>query len=142
MQVIGFNFTKITAERSQKVKETTLVNTDIEFIEIEKDTVPTLNDLETINVSFRFVVSYKESEKKETKEGQVLFEGRVMLTAEKEAAKDLLKSWKKKELPVSIKVPLFNLILKKCTAKALDLEEQINLPAHIRIPQIRAKSKE
>ncbi len=145
MQIIGFNFTKINAERSQILKRSG-INTNIEFTDLEKDKVDFLKEGEVIKLSFSFSVKYESSEEKDKKKSEdpsasISFKGMIVLSVSKEESKDLQKSWKKKELPPALQIPLYNFILKKCSTKALNLEEDLNLPPHIPVPQIKAKEK-
>lgn len=137
MQLIGFNFTKISAEKTSELGEKPTVNTNIEFTDAAKDIIPLLKDLEAVRISFKFSITYHPDGKKEP-QGNVTFEGNVILSADAEKAKDILKSWKKKEFSANLKVPLFNLILRRCSAKAMDLEEQLSLPPHLPLPQLKA----
>ena len=136
MKVIGFNFTKISSERG-KVPEKTSISTNIEFTEIDKEKVELLKDSEPLKVNFKCSWVYSDAEKKETKFGEIAFEGNIILAAEKEEAKEILKSWKKKKLSPSIQIPLFNLILKKCTPKAAHFADEIALPSPIPLPKIK-----
>ncbi|MEK6850274.1 MAG: hypothetical protein AABX85_01730 [Nanoarchaeota archaeon] len=139
MNVLSFNFTKISAERKLPFKHKS-IRTNIEFINIEKDEIEMLKDSEVIKISFNFVVDYSESkEKEESKEptGKIIFEGVVILSADKEESKEILEAWKNKKLPETTKAALFNLILKKCSIKALSLEEELNLPYHLPLPNIK-----
>ncbi len=140
MQIIGFNFTKISAEKTPSFKVGSSINTDIEFTNIEEEKVSLLKDgSEALSASFRFTVSYaeqKEKQEKSAKEGELIFEGKIILSATKDEAKDLMKNWKNKELPNNFKMPIFNFLLKKCAPRALELEEELNLPSHIPIPQL------
>lgn len=137
MQVIGFVFTKIMAERLPTFKKLSGTSLNVEFIELEKEEIALLEKKEPIKITFRASVTYEnKEEKKPQKEAEILFEGHLILSAEKDESKDILKAWKKKELPNSFKVPLFNIILKRCTVKALQLEEEIGLPTHLPIPQL------
>jgi len=161
MQIIGFYLTKISTSKSQNFKQVTNINTDVEFLNLEKDKVDFLKDAEAIRVSFKFSVNYYneqqfkqiENEQKESKgknkkedqtdkDGEVIFEGNILLSTNQEEAKNLLDSWKTKNIPDGIKVPIFNLILKKCTTKALDLEDQVSLPYHLQLPSIQLEQKE
>lgn len=150
MQVVGFNFTKVLAERQPEISPKTSINTNIEFLDLSKEEINLLKDQEVLKVTFNFSVDYSSSEKSEEKKersskealGKISFEGLILLTTTDEEIKSILKSWKKKEIPSHLKVPLFNLILKKCSTKALELEEQLNLPPHIPFPQITLKPKE
>ena len=143
MQVIGCTFTKIAAERSLSFKSNSSINTDIEFTEVNKEEMPLLKEAQALKINFKFGISYSTTpDKKGEKNGEVVFEGNILLSATKDEVKDLLKSWKKKEIPAPVRVPLLNFILKKCSAKALDLEEQLNLPPHIPFPLVKLQPKE
>ena len=138
MQVIGFNLSKVLAERSPDFTRSA-INTNIEFSNVEKEKVDLLKDAEAVKISFKFSVIYEDREKKEKKNGEVSCEGVIVLSTSKEEAKDFHKSWKKKEVPKDTMIPLYNVILKKCSLKALQLEDDLNLPPHIPFPQIRAQ---
>lgn len=143
MRIIGFNLTKILAEKAQSSSPTQKINTNIEFINLDKEKIDILKDNDVLKISFKFSIFYTESEdKKESKQGEIAFEGNVLLSTNKEESKEALKSWKKKELPSGFKIAMFNVILKKCTTKALFLEEEINLPSHIPFPQVSQAPKE
>ena len=139
MQVIGFNFTKISAERTPEFKPSSM-STNIEFTNIEKEKMDILKEAEALKVSFKYVLLYGE-EKKAKSPAEVIFEGFIILSLDKDKSKELQKAWKKKTLPTGTKIPLFNLILKKCAAKSLQLQEDLNLPSHIPIPKIKAKKE-
>lgn len=138
MQVIGFNFAKIQADRKPLLEPSLDIKTNIEFFNIEKEKVSLLKDLEPIKISFKFSINYvKKEEKKETEEAKITFEGYLILAASSEESKEIFKEWKKKQIPQGIRLPLFNIILKRCSVRALQLEEELNLPIHIPIPQIQ-----
>ncbi len=137
MQVIGFNLKKILAQRSIDFQKGP-INTNIEFTDVEKEKVDMLKDIDALKISFVFSVNYSDQEKKEElKHGEVSFEGNILLSSTKDESKEIQKSWKKKQIQDSVRIPLINFILKKCSVKALSLEEDLNLPSHIPFPQIR-----
>ena len=140
MQVIGFNLTKILAERDEKFIKGS-INTNIEFSDVKKETVELMKDAELSSIEFKFTINYAKPGNEEEVQGFVKFEGRILLATDKEQAKELAKSWKKKEIPEDIKIPLFNIILKKCSTKALMMEEDLNLPNHMPFPQIKRQTK-
>ena len=143
MQVIGFNFTKISAERVLAQKPVGGINTNIEFSEIAKEEVTLLKEQDALRIGFKFSITYNEAEaKKELKAGEVVFEGNIILAASKDESKDILKGWKKKDISNAFKVPIFNMILRKCSTKALELEDEVGLPYHIPIPYLTPKSGE
>ena len=139
-QIIGFNITKIEAEKKETYSKPS-INTNIEFINVEKEQIDIIKDLEVVKINFKFSISYtekeekKESEKKES--GKINLEGSLLLSLEKEKAKQIQKEWKKKSLTDEFRIPLLNIIIKKCTTKALVLQEDLNLLPHIPIPHIK-----
>lgn len=140
MKVIGFNLTKIAAEKKQQ-KITAKPNTSIEFTDIEKEKVDLLKDAEALKISFLYNTSYQDQEKKE-KQGEIIFEGDIALAVSKEESKDIQKSWKKKQVPSSLNLFLFNLILRRCTPKAIMLEDEVSLPFHTPMPRLSQKRNE
>jgi len=147
MQVIGFNFTKIEASRNPILSQGLNINTNIEFTNVEKEKVELLKDKDPVKAHFKFSIVYlkkeeKKDKEKEQEEAKIIFEGFMILATTAEESKEFIKTWKKKELSPSIRLPLFNLILKRCSVKALQLEDELGLPNHMPIPQIAPQKQE
>lgn len=147
MRIIGFNTTRIHGLKQKEIPRSS-INTDILFTNIEKESFEMLKDAEAIKASFRFAIMFREPEKREQdkkseksdkseNQNEVSFEGSILLALEKDEAKEFIKSWKKKEIPKDKVLPLYNFILKKCSVRALQLEEELGLPSHIPFPQIK-----
>ena len=147
MQVIGFTFTKIHAERKDTFQQKQSINTNLQFLDLIKDKLSLLKDQEVIKIKFQYSLNYSNSEndskkgKKSKNNGEVIIEGIITIAATPEESKEVQKSWKKKELPVNMKLILYNLILKKCTVKAIPLQEEISLPHHIPLPRLQPKKE-
>ena len=139
MRVIGFNLTKISAERiSDKITKKPF--TSIEFLELKEDKTDLLKEGKIVKLSFKYSVCYGEQEN--NKDGEIVFKGDVVLSVTKEESKDITKDWKKKKLPTPMNIILFNLILKRCTPKAIFLEDEISLPIHTPMPKLQQKKEE
>lgn len=153
MDIVGFEFTKISAEKEKELKTNHSINTNIEFTDIQKEVIKALNGLDVVKTSYKFVITYmnneeKKDEKKEAKESkenkekahkaaEIAFEGSILIATSEEEQKNIFKSWKKKEIPDNIRMPIFNVLLRRCSLRALQLEEEINLPPHFPLPQVR-----
>ena len=138
MKLVGFNFNKISVEKQRKKRPKELkIDTNIDISEI---TTPQSNILKTkeelLAVTFSHSITYKPDFAK------LLLDGSVVLSLEPKTAKNVLKEWKKKKLPADFKVVLFNVILSKTNVKALELEEEVNLPYHIPLPSLRPEQFE
>ncbi|MBM3232365.1 hypothetical protein FJZ21_03250 [Candidatus Pacearchaeota archaeon] len=140
MKIIGFNIEEISGKRNHELKRYT-INTDITFNNVEKSKLDVLKESEALKLSFKFQVNYKDAESKsEELKSEISILGSVLLMVDKELTKEFLKSWKNKELPKDKMVSLYNFILKKCSVRALQLEEDLNLQPHIPFPQIKGKN--
>jgi len=133
MQVIGFGFEKINAERKnlKQVPQNISINSNISVKSITQEQVDIVKDKPVLKIDFEFTVDYKPDF------AQLIFRGFVVVATEKELAKEVLRRWKNKKLPDEVRLPLFNLILTKCNLKALQLEEELSLPTHIPMPRIK-----
>ena len=136
MQVIGFNLTKISVNREEKLEGKVEIKQNIDISNISKDKVSISQD-DILKIGFTFSVSYNED-----KLAKVELKGQVILLPTKEELKDILKSWKDKKVPEGIRIPLFNFIMNKCNIKALQLEDEIALPLHIPMPKLSPQNQQ
>ena len=141
MQLIGFNFTKVSATRESNIEKFSM-NTNIEFLDLEKEKVTLLKDNEAIKLTFHFSVVYTSLEEKEKKQGEIILDGHIVLAVSDEEEKELSKSWKKKQIPPNIQIPLYNLILKKCSPKAIYLADELSLHSPVPLPKITSTKKD
>lgn len=132
MRVIGFNYTKLHAERLSKLEKTDKITANIEFLDIEKDALEVMKESDVLKANFKYEVNYDPSNAK------ILCEGSLILMAEKEEIKNIIKQWKKKQMDDKTRLFLTNVVWRKCTMKAFSLEEDLNLQPHVRIPHIAA----
>ena len=151
MKIIGFQFTKISGERmSDNIKVNP--STSIEFSNVEEESFDLLKDNKAVSILFKYSVKYDKKEDKEEKGedkedkkenplGEIRLEGKIVLSVSEEDSKNILKSWKKKQLPPNLNLFLFNTILRKCTPKAIYLEDEINLPIHTPMPKLKTKEE-
>jgi len=138
MKVIGFNFDKISAEKLKERPENLKISTNIDVSDIKEvktDILKTKEEL--LQAKFSYNVNYEP--------GHAILElrGTALLALEEKQAKEVLKEWKKKQMPEGFRMMLFNTILRKSALKSMHLEEELNLPLHIPLPILRSdKEKE
>ncbi|GAG20549.1 unnamed protein product, partial [marine sediment metagenome] len=56
-------------------------------------------------------------------------------------AKDILKEWNDKKMSEDFRITLFNIILRKSNLKAIQLEDEMNLPIHIQLPSLKKEDQ-
>ena len=150
MKIIGYNIKNINANKNKELSKSS-INTNVTFTNVEKQTADFLKDSEALKATFKFSVEYsdpnkkekendkKEKEKEKNEKNEISLEGFLLLSVTKDESKDFLKSWKNKEVPKDKVIPLYNFILKKCSIKALQLEEDLGLPSHLPLPQVKSE---
>lgn len=131
MKLLGFNYTKISVEKLSEKAENLKISSNIDISEISEVKQSMLKSKETVlSVKFTYDVKYNPDY------ASVSLGGNFLLSLEPKTAKKVLKEWENKQMPEEFKVPLFNLILKKANIKALQLEDELNLPLHMPMPKV------
>ena len=131
MRLISFNFEKINIEKNPKKIEKLSINTSIEILDAkEAKTEFKFKGEQLITVKFRYDITYSPDFAK------INFIGNILLSLNQKSAKEFLNQFKNKKISDEFKIPLFNFILRKLNVKALELEEELSLPLHIRLPYV------
>lgn len=130
MQIIGFNFEKISVEKKKQLGGKIEIKQNINIKEISSEKIDLFKDKDALKFGFEFIVNYSPDI------AELKFTGIVVSVMEKEKTKEILKKWKNKKISDDVRLPLFNFILTKCNIKALQFEEEFNLPMHIPMPKL------
>lgn len=131
MRLLGFNYTKVSIEKLSEKAENIKISTNIDISEISEVKNSMLKSKETVlSIKFTYDIKYNPDY------ANVSLGGNFLLSLEPKTAKKVLKEWENKKIPEEFKVPLFNLILKKANIKALQLEDELNLPLHMPMPKV------
>jgi hypothetical protein len=136
MKIIGFNFDRISVEKLSNKPENLKINTQINVLEIESvdSDVFKLRE-ELLGIKYSFVISYDPGFAK------LEISGSLLLAVDPKLSKEVLKNWKDKKIPEEFNITLFNIIIKKSSLKALQLEEDMGLPLHIPMPTFKKQDK-
>lgn len=136
MRFVGFNFNKISVERLSNKLEKIKINTKIDISKIEPLKTNIFDKKEEIiSVEFTYNIDYYPNFAK------IEFAGDVLISAESKTIKKILKDWKDKKMDEDFRMFLFNIILRKSNLKALQLEDDMNLPIHLPFPLLKREEK-
>ena len=137
MTIVGFNFTKIDAEKKESVKGKININNNVSIKEVEEKDLSLGNQKQKVlSFTFEFISKYDPDI------GSIRLIGDVLFMDDAKKAKETLDGWKKdKRLPKEIMTGILNAILNKCNVQALILSEQINLPPPIPLPKVQVGQK-
>jgi len=137
MRIAGFNFKKISVEKLSEKTEELKINTKIDVLDIQdikSDFIKAKDEL--LAIDFIYTVDYDPDFAK------IEFKGNIVIAMDFREGKDVLRQWKDKKIANSFKVNLFNIILRKSNIKALELEDEMNLPLHIPFPSLKTEEQE
>ena len=136
MKLLGFNFTKIQVEKHKDRVDGLKIGTRIDVSEIKEAKASMLKTKdEVLAVKFAYGLDY------EPEMAKLDLEGNLIISLESKKAREILKEWKDKKMPEDFRMTLFNLILRKASLKALQLEEEMNLPIHMQLPSLKIGEK-
>ena len=135
MPIIGTNFTKINVERkglSRNVK----INSNLGIKNIsDMDLSLGKTKQEGVKFEFEYVVKYEPG-------ASMLFEGEVLYLSEDKEIAEIKKQWKAhKPIDEKLMAEVMNAALHKSTIKALELSNDMGLPAPIKLPKVTQKEK-
>ncbi len=126
MTIVGLNFTKIDAERKKPIKGKVDIKNNIQFLSIEEAKIPVNEKRAALRFEFEYVAVYEPGM------GHIRLIGEIVYLAERKAADDLLKLWKKeKKTNADFMSGIMNHIL------AIVVGKDINLPAPIPLPKVK-----
>jgi len=138
MTIVGFNFTKVGAEKKDVARGNVNISNNVAIDKVEEKNISLANEKQKVLAfTFNFTSKY------EPDIGFINFIGDILLMEEAKRAKEILDGWKKdKKLPKEIITPILNTVLSKCNIQALILSEQINLPPPIPLPKLQPAQKQ
>lgn len=136
MKIIGFNFTRINIEKFLDNYKGLKINTHIDIVNVEQTKSEIIQTKDVIlAVKFNYNIDY------EPKIAKISFSGNLLFLVDPKTAKAFLKQWKNKKFMDEYKITIFNVILKKTNLRALQLEDEFNLPLHVSLPSLKETKK-
>ncbi|NQV09495.1 hypothetical protein HQ529_06620 [Candidatus Woesearchaeota archaeon] len=135
MAVVGFNFTKLLAEKNEDVKGKISISNNVSIKNVEEAKLNLgKSDQSGLKFAFEFTSKY------EPKAGNILIEGNLLFVGEQKEVKEVMTSWKKdKKIPEKILQGVLEVVLNKCNIEALILSRDINIPSPVPLPKVEVK---
>ncbi len=134
MTIVGFDFTKIDAEKKNPVKGKISINNNVTITDVEEHNLNLGKDKKNVlRFVFEFIANYTPDI------GFVKLGGNLVYMEDSKKVKEILDGWKKdKKLPKDISAGVLNTVLTKCNIQSLIQSQNINLPPPIPLPKIQA----
>lgn len=135
MAIIGFNFTKLQAEKLNATRGNININNNVSITDVQDATIPLAKEKKGLRLKFHFESHY------EPKFGVLILEGDVILLETVKDAEKILEHWKKNHsLPNEMMPPVLNHILEKSNVQALIMARDLGLPAPIPLPKVNMQN--
>lgn len=137
MAIVGFNFTKINAEKTGDISGKISINNNIMIVDAkEVDVSLGDSDNKGLLLKFKYICQY------EPKVGNISLEGDVVTLEKSDMVKKCVDSWKKdKKIDPSISAQVLSHVLSKSTVESIILTRDLGLPAPIPMPKIQDTPK-
>lgn len=130
MKIINTKFLEIEAKRNPEFSGKLKLKTNIQINELEA--VKDSKDI--LKINYIFEIDYGEL-------GKVKLKGELFVLSDTKTIKKILKDKKNKEYNTQEYIEITNFIVKKASIKAFELEEELGLPIHIKLPTLSLKNK-
>ena len=136
MPIIGFQFDKVSAQRTGAIKGKIDIAHNVNIKDVALEQINLDKKQDALKFNFEFKVDYKPDL------GNILIEGHLLFLDKPEKIKEIQNSWKKnKRIPEDITTNVINTILIKANVKSLILSQDVNLPPQIQLPKAVTKQK-
>ena len=134
MTTIGFNFTKINAEKTG-TSENMRVDSNISITDVIESKMPDAKK-SVIKFQFTFVSKF------EPNIGNIELTGELVEMFEKDLATKVLETWTKtKSLNREVAQRILNVLLAKCNVEAIIMSRELGLPSPVQLPKVEVKPK-
>jgi len=128
IKLIGAKFLEIEAKRNPDFSGKLELKTNINIVSIEK----VEKSKDTLKVIYNFGVDFGDL-------GLISLKGALFLLTDAKTLKNILENKENKEYDSEEYIIITNLIIQKASLKAFELEEELNLPIHIKLPSLSPK---
>lgn len=133
MTVIGFQFTKILAERLTLPKGKINIQNNVSLTNVEEAPLMVKSEKQgSAKVYFSFTSKY------EPKYGLIDLQGEVVWMDDKKNIQAMVSEWKKaKKLPKEMATPILNTVIQKSNIQALVMSRDVSFPPPLQLPKLK-----
>ncbi len=129
MPIVGFNFTKISAERTEPKGTKINIQNNVHVENVEEMDIG--DKKKALKFTFNFTSKYTPDL------GNVSMTASVIYTDDDKKMKDVLKEWKKnKKVSEDVMPEIVTYVLEKCNIESIVLSREVSLPSPMPLPKI------
>lgn len=135
MTLVAFHFKKMLAEKKKNATGKISAKNNVAITDIKEAKLNMGKSSQAgAEVTFKFTVNY------EPDLGGIELVGAVVYMGTIDVIKSVMDAWNKdKQVSNEVVEELYNHVLHKCNIQALIMARDMQLPAHIQLPRVKAK---
>lgn len=139
MPVIGMTMKSINAKKERDIVGGRVkVKTNTDLTDVVKHDIQGM-DVKALSIDFEFKTEYMTLDEKD-KLANITISGSVLFVDKN--SDEIFEKWQKdKELPQDVSIQVINMLLDKCSKKALLLSDDLQLPSPIAMPFAKKTEK-
>ncbi len=132
MTVVGFNYTKLHAEKSLTATGKVSITNNLNIKDVEEASfVMGAEKQDSLKFNFHYESIFSPDF------GKIELEGSIIFLESKDKVAEVLKTWKKtKKLPKDVMQEVLSSVLNRCNVQSLIIARDINLPSPIPLPKV------
>ena len=126
LKLLGSRFTSVSAKKNDEFEGKLSINTNLRITNMEQN-----NESDTtMKVDYTFKIDYADL-------GEIELVGRMFVGGESDSITEMVKGWEEKKFDTPEQAAVTNIIIQKVSIKAFELEEELGLPIHVRLPTVK-----
>ncbi len=131
ISLLASKLTRVEGTRNPEFSGKLTMDSNIKIKGIEKHK-PAAAKNEALKVSYMFSIDYSDL-------GKVEIEGILFIGADSKVMKEIMKAYETKKFETPEILTIMNLIIQKASVRAFEIEEELQLPIHIKLPSLSPK---
>ena len=131
LTLMSSRLTKVSGNRNIDFSGKISMNQNIKVSNMEKFKANG-SKTEAIKADYSFEIDYGDL-------GKVEIEGILFLGTDSKTMKKVLEEYKAKKFDSAEQITIMNMIIQKASLRAFEIEDELGLPIHIRLPQLAHK---
>jgi len=136
LTIVGFNFTKINAEKTAEVKGKIDIKNQVKITDVEPADLSLGKDKQK---GVRYTFSYSSTY--EPKIAKIEIAGTLLYLSDDKEVKAIVEQWKKeKKSPEKVMGQVLNTVLTKSNIQALIASKDLSLPPMVPMPKVQVKA--
>ncbi|MDP2947496.1 MAG: hypothetical protein Q8N88_05265 [Nanoarchaeota archaeon] len=124
LKILDSKFIKINGYRNPNFSGDIKTKTNLKIIDIKN-----IKNTNLLRIKYDFEIVFGNL-------GQISISGMLIISTDPETSLQIQNIWKDKKIETPQYITIANIIIQKASLRAIQLEEELSLPIHIKLPKL------